>query len=165
MMNIRNLFLMSMVFCVAPVVCAAPSFAKTIADRPEISLTKQEQEAIQAWVKRTTDILGKKTQQILKIFRNSEQNFLSKLYVGKPISQVKQELKTEKKLFALKCEELLGEVKTLAMYICFYFFPCPQDLELINELEKECSTKTITADQIAAMKKAQVMLSFAIKCG
>ncbi len=40
-MNVRNLFLMSMIFCAAPVVCAAP----------EVSLTKKEQQEIKHWAK------------------------------------------------------------------------------------------------------------------
>ena len=50
------------------------------------------------------------------------------------------------------------------MFICFYFFPCPQNLELMSELDKKHSTRTITKEDIALMEKSIAMYSFALKC-
>ena len=79
---------MSMMVCTAPVVCA---------DRPEVSLTKQEHEAIQDSVKRTSSLLDNKAPQILKAWMSLNQNLMSKMYVGKSISEVKQEGKALQK--------------------------------------------------------------------
>ncbi len=89
-MNIRNLLFISMIFCAAPVVSVASSFAKASADKPEVSLTKQEQEAVEGWIKKTKKFPSE-FQEVVNFFVSfSKEGFslaLDQMKVGKDYSE------------------------------------------------------------------------------
>ena len=128
-MNIRNLFLMSMVVCTSPVVCV---------DRLEVSLTKQEQKEIKRWAKTVKTLVNRKTQQWMKAMLALDRNRaifeLSKMYVEKCVSDLEKETnEADKKIFDSREKEMdntlpKGRQGLLAITI-FY------SSELLSEVE------------------------------
>ena len=82
----RNIGLVSMIFCVAPVVCAAP----------EASLTKQEQEDVKKWVAQVKKVCPEFA-QLLKFAIADTKEWVSSvlhkvMYVGRSRAEYAKEL-------------------------------------------------------------------------
>jgi hypothetical protein len=171
-MNIRNLLFTSMIFC------AASSFAKIVslsspatADRPEVSLTKQEQKDIQSWIKTTKSLLNKKTQGLVKeslvVIKDSLVFSLNKMQVGKTVCEYEQEIEeAEEKIFGPKLEKLHEKNnEKLSSFMVAWNCPLPflwvDDLFWVDDCEE--SDEKITEEHVVKMKKAIAMYSFAIK--
>ncbi len=118
-MNIRNLLFTSMIFCAAPIVCVASSFAKASADRPEVSLTKQEQDIIKKWV-REINIKNQHplVQQLAKFAISCVRDHflvcLGKMSLGKSKLVYSNEIAVENEKFQLRlsneCQQLAGKL-------------------------------------------------------
>jgi len=168
-MNIRNLLFTSMILCTVPVVCVTSCFAKS-ADKLEVSLTNKEKENIKDWVLLAKD-LSKKTQSILKsyltILKDQYVFGLSKMQVGKPISEYKKEESEVQKIFRSKLDELFRKneqviitLKDNPLKMIFVLTCCP--LPFLDEYMFD-DEKTTSEKHIVIVKKAIAMYSFALE--
>jgi len=183
-MNVRNLFLMSMIVCTAPIVCAASSFAKATADRPEVSLTKQEKAALKEWVNNSIKNLPPVAQLAIKTFTSLAKDYvsfaLSKMSLGKSIAHYEKEIcgvdgkrfksraekefrefeaKVSSNIGPDKHEKVLSEIFK-ALYIC----PLHSWANAIFDESLVDPKGKITKVHVAAAKKFIAALSFVLKC-
>ena len=174
-MNIRNLLFISMIFCAAPVVSVASSFAKASADKPEVSLTKQEQEKVRQWakiIKKETSEVGLKIiKLVLAAARECGLLELSKARLDKNKLEHREEMIGAEALVSSKINYELNQlIKKLGS---------DTELEKIEELTKNFtfdmlvnfeglldldSEEIITERYIARVKKFVAIYSLTIKC-
>lgn len=161
-MNIRNLLFATIIFCAAPIMCAAS----------EVRLAKQDQEDIKHWVKMAKTLLNRKTQQIMKAFLavgiDRFMFKLSKMHVGKSISDLRKEMnEAEEKIFGPQEDEIeakFGENEQQLLTLAV-LWNCPLDAPLEDADDEQWDTETkITKDHIAAVEKLIAVLVFMRKC-
>lgn len=176
-MNVRNLFLMSMIVCTAPVICTVP----------EVTLTQQEQAIIKKWLQ---EINIKKqhhvTQELFKFSMSSAKDFLSvvlgKMSIGKSKLTFNHELNHEKIIFEVKSRD---EFTRRANQLIKKFRLNEQQTKVINEQLSRLSNvienllnkiitdndramcfagSDITEANIAIAKKVIAIYSFIVEC-
>jgi len=176
-MNVRNLFLMSMMVCAAPVVCAVS----------EVSLTKQEQEIIKEWVKNNIQNQHSVVKQVFKLGISSLRDHflvcLGKMLVGKNKLELSNEMAVENQIFqskfSIECKQLMNKlIKKIRVNEREIKVMGEQILRLIMEMSDLSLNKLITAEDIEKcsvgeyiteanrimMKKLIAIYSFMLKC-
>ena len=176
-MNVRNVFLMSMMVCAVPVVCVAP----------EVSLTKQEQAIIKKWVQES-NIKNQHTltQQVGKFIITSLKNFflsaLEKMTLGKSKVEFNSEMVSEMQILESKFTSeyprlvervikdlritkrqanVIAEQTTQFMKV----FKFPLNKIITDEDVEGCASGEVIAEvNIATMKKIIAIYSFILKC-
>lgn len=177
-MNMRNIGLVSMIFCVAPVLCAVS----------EASLTQQEQEIIKKWVQ---EINVKNqhplVQQLAKLAVSSVRDHflvaLGKMGLGKNKLAINREIAVENEKFQLRfsneSQQLAGKlVKKFRINEQQSKMIAEQILQVMQEIANFPLNKIITDEDramcfvgediaevnIATMKKTVAIYSFILKC-
>lgn len=171
-MNVRNMFLMSLIFCAAPVVCADQ----------EISLATQDQAGAKEWVKMVKTLLPE-AQQMIKIAMAVHRDIalfdLSKMQVGKCNVEHRREMAdAHEKMFKSRCEEELEEFgnklharikpdayEQVARQAWGVIIDCPLNMLIDSEELADLSFgKIITEEHIITMKRLVALYLYAVKC-
>jgi hypothetical protein len=177
-MNIRNLFLMSMMVCAAPIVCVVP----------EVTLTKQEQEIIKKWIQeiniKKQDVIVQEVAKLyISSFIDSLLVCLSKMPLGESKLAFEYQVTHESEMFMINysngCEQLMKKLtkdrrinERQGKVICehlsqlkIFFDTLPLNQIITNEEFAACSVgEYITELNRTKMKKIIAVYSFMLKC-
>jgi hypothetical protein len=174
-MNVRNLFLMSIIICVMPSVC----------DTPEMSLTKEGQQKVKQLIEIIT-LLPKEQLEIIKFLFSKHIDYkllqLGKMRIGRSRSEYENEInrvyEAFKSRYLEECEKVVNSLKIRSIDDRTKIIEKATRMDsafesdvmyiIVADFEKfvrfSYSEEMITESDILILKREIVIYSFALEC-